>query len=250
MYTRWICSLFTDRLYLQRSLLDQIPDITELCLPAGVDETAFMELGFSRLLNLRLLKLCRAQLPLLPKLPSTIRHLHLIATSIQFAWPESGQPFEGYNLQELETLDMSHNRLLTYTALEILLKPSKGKLTELDLSCCGQIDRAAIYGLITNGYLDTIVELRLSHADVDDFIAEALAGSCPQLKRLNLSCTKITGVGVKSLVQKPQGGMEELVLDHCAGVSTDAVAYAKAKGIRVSFRFPDSVKYGKRIRLG
>lgn len=249
MYATLFCTFRTDRLYLQHSLLDQILDISELCLPAGVSETEFPESGFSRLLNLRLLKLCRTQLPVLPKLPSTIQHLHLIGTSIPFAWLESRQSFEDYTLHELKTLDLSHNQLLTYPALQILLNPSKGKVTELDLSCCGQIDKAAIHGLITNGYLGGIVNLRWSHSEVDDSIAEALAASCPHLKRLNISYTKITGVGVKSLVQKPQGMIEELCLNNCAGVSIDAVTYAKAKGISVSFRFPDSVKYGKRIRL-
>ena len=208
-----------------------------------------MPLGFSRLLNLRSLKLCGTRLLRLPKLPPTLRHLNLIATSINFSELEGSQSLEDHTLPELETLELSNNHLLTCPALQILLKPSKGKLTELDLSSCGQIDKAAIHGLITNGYLDGIVDLRLSNSDVDDFTAEAIAGSCPKLKKLNLSGTKITGVGVKSLVQKPHGMIEELCLNDCTGVSLDAVAYAEAKGINVSFRFPDSVKYGKRIRL-
>ena len=258
VYTVWnlVCtrgsvqSSSADTVSLQQSLLDQLPDITELSLPAGVFETSFMPAGFSTLRKLRSLKLCRNRLPSLPKLPSTLRNLHLIATSIDFRRLESAESLEeDYNLHELETLDLSHNHLLTYPALQILLNPSKGKLKELDLSCCGKIDKAAIHRLITSGYLNGIVELRLSHLEVDDFTAENIAGSCPQLKRLNLSCTKITGVGVKFLVQKPQGKIEELCLNNCAGVSIDAVAYAKAKGINVSFRFPDIGKYGKRIRL-
>lgn len=210
-----------------------------------------MPLGFSRLLNLRSLKLCGTRLLRLPKLPPTIRHLNLIATSINFSELEGSQSLEDHTLPELETLELSNNHLLTYPALQILLNPSKGKLTELDLSGCARIDKAAIHGLITNGYLDGIVDLGLSYSDsdVDDSTAEAIAGSCPRLKNLNLSGTKITGVGVKSLVQKPQGMIEELCLNDCTGVGLDAVAYAEARGINLSFRFPDSVKYGKRIRL-
>lgn len=208
-----------------------------------------MPLGFSRLLNLRSLKLCGTRLLRLPKLPPTLRHLNLIATSINFSELEGSQSLEDHTLPELETLELSNNHLLTCPALHVLLNPSKGKLTVLDLSYCGQIDKAAIHGLITNGYLDGIMDLRLSNSDVDDFTAEAIAGSCPKLKKLNLSGTKITGVGVKSLVQEPHGMIEELCLDGCTGVSIDAVAYAEAKGISVAFRFPDSVKYGKRIRL-
>lgn len=218
-------------------------------MPAGVDESSFLQFGFSRLLKLRSLQLCRTRLQLLPKLPSTIRHLHLVGTSLNFRRLESSEVLDDCNMPDLVTLDLSHNHLLTYPALQILLNPSKGKLKEVDLSCCGQIDEAAIHGLIISGYLDGIVDLRLSHSDVDDFTAETLARSCPRLKRLDLSSTKISGVGVKSLVQKPQGMIEELRLNNCAGVSIDAVEYAKAKGINVSFRFPESVKYGKRIRL-
>lgn len=218
-------------------------------MPWGVDELSVLQFGFSRLSELRTLQFSRTRLQLLPKLSSTIHHLHLSGTSLNFRRLGSSEVLQDCNMRELETLDLSINHLLTYPALQILLNPSKGKLKELDLSYCGQIDEAAIHGLIISGYLDGIVDLRLSHSDVDDFTAETLARSCPQLKRLDLSSTKISGVGVKSLVQKPQGMIEELYLNNCTGVNIDAVEYAKAKGIYVSFRFPDSVQYGKHIRL-
>ena len=243
-------SSFAYRLSLQHALLEQVPDITELRLPVGVYETAFLQAGFSKLLNLQSLKLDATRLERLPKLPSSIRHLQLIATSIDFRRLENSPVLGDYPLHELETLDLTNNHRLTYPALKILLNPAKGKIKVLELSCCGQIDKVAVHGLCTSGYLDGIVDLRLAYSDVDDQTAETLAVSCPKLRRLSLACTKITGVGVKALVQKSHGAFEELFINHCAGVSIDAVAYAKAHGINVSFRFPDNVKYGKRIRLG
>ena len=56
-----------------------------------------------------------------------------------------------------------------------------------------------------------------------------------------MSATPITGVAVKTFVEM---GVRRLNLDECESVSTDAVEWARGKGVDVSFRFPSLNKKG------
>ena len=233
-------------------MLDQTPDISELCLPTGLSNDAFQQHSFSRLVKLRSLTLHSSQLRFLPELPSTIRSLYLgnnprLFREPDLVLPDSGQTLDGYSLPELERLELC-NSSITYQSL-LLLSPPKGKLKNLDISGCCHFDTPAINQLIVSGRLDGICDLDLSNLDVDDSVAVVLAESCPQLKRLRLNSTKITGIGVKHLAQKLEGMMEDLQLLHCTRTSLDAVDFARSKGIRVAFGFPDTKKYGTSLRL-
>ncbi|KAI9880788.1 MAG: hypothetical protein M1830_000224 [Pleopsidium flavum] len=232
------------------SLIEQIPNVSELCLHGWVGDRAFDHLDLSKLENLRSLKLCRLQSRVFPKLPTGIRNLDLSYNyNLDFHRLESRHNLENYNLNHLEFLDLCFVPNLSGSSLETLLRPSKGKLQGFNINNCSQVDRVAVNQLMTNGYLDRIVDLSLFGLEIDDSILETLALLSPHLKRLHLSSTKITGVGVKALVLKPQELIEELVLTNCVGISIDAVEFAKAKGINVTFTFPDDLKYGKRVRL-
>jgi len=55
----------------------------------------------------------------------------------------------------------------------------------------------------------------------------------PNLRRVDLSETRVTGVAVKELVDRESGPLEWLGLNHCTRVSSDAFDYARAKGVTV-----------------
>lgn len=57
----------------------------------------------------------------------------------------------------------------------------------------------------------------------------------PNLQKLDASATKITGVAVKHFVQL---GIKHLRLNECGDVGSDAVEWARAKGVEVEYLFP------------
>ena len=67
-----------------------------------------------------------------------------------------------------------------------------------------------------------------------------------KLQSLDLSGTNVTGVGVKDIVQA--GDLEELVLNDCRLLGTDAVDWARAQGIRVTYRMSDGGSGCKKVR--
>ena len=88
----------------------------------------------------------------------------------------------------------------------------------------------------------------MEYTEVNDDVAEKLALHLPSLTTLDLSHTRVTGIGVKALVEKPGSKLKLLNLNHCRDVGRDAVEYARSRGINVSHRFPDS-KDAKAKRL-
>ena len=102
--------------------------------------------------------------------------------------------------------------------------------------------------LTLSGFFLGIEELAMKATDVDDEVAETLALHLPSLTTLDLSHTRVTGVGVKALAEKPGSKLKLLNLNHCRDVGRDAVEYARWRGIDVSYRFPDS-KGGRAKRL-
>ena len=130
----------------------------------------------------------------------------------------------------------------------MLLDPNKGNMTSLDVSGCTDLARIDIFDIILSGYLANIVELKMIALPVDDDIADLLAHQLPNLRYLDLGITKITGVGVKALALKTGSKLERLSINHCRSISIDAVEWARAQGINVSFTFSDSgLKKCKRI---
>ena len=94
-----------------------------------------------------------------------------------------------------------------------------------------------------------MTELGLRNTHVDDTLAKLLALHLPKLTALDVAFTKISGVGVKALCLKDGDGLERLNLQHCTGVSVDAVEWARARGVDVQYSFPESGK-GRKVRSG
>ncbi|KAJ5730964.1 uncharacterized protein N7483_005472 [Penicillium malachiteum] len=91
-----------------------------------------------------------------------------------------------------------------------------------------------------NPELAKLEELGITHwRDLDDTYASALRQSFTHLKILDLSSTGITGCTIRELAdsrasESDQGAkIDRLVVRGCEGVSSDAVAYGRAKGLDV-----------------
>ncbi|KAF2233827.1 hypothetical protein EV356DRAFT_533366 [Viridothelium virens] len=91
-------------------------------------------------------------------------------------------------------------------------------------------------------------ELNLSHSDFDDDLTIFVTGKFPLLRRLDLSHTLITGVGIKTLVQGLKS-LEYLAVNQCTNLSSDAVDWAAKQGIQVDHRSQDKLLSGRKVRL-
>ncbi|KAL8797027.1 MAG: hypothetical protein Q9195_000798 [Heterodermia aff. obscurata] len=184
-----------------------------------------------------------------PKLPSSIRTLVVSDWhSCAFNSPASQAHMGEANLQRLTSLSIGCSFLLA--DLLKLLEPNKGRITTLNIFNSTDLQYNDLIQLIDSGYLTDIVDLTLRALPVDDHIAELLASQSCALQSLNLAHTKITGVGVKSLLLKEGCQLKQLNLKGCHSVSIDAVEWARGQGVSVIFTFPENeLRKSKRVRI-
>lgn len=82
---------------------------------------------------------------------------------------------------------------------------------------------------------DTVEELSLAGSPHRDKYVIDVVNLYSNLRRLDVSYTKITGVAVKHFVGM---GVKWLKLNECPEISPDAVEYARSKDVEVEFNFP------------
>lgn len=204
-------------------------------------------IDFSGLLHLQSLDLSRMRMGFFPKLPSSLQTLKLTNCYIG-----------GDHLQTLDTILTSDLINLTRLyirglhsifppALRALLESNKGNHTELNLHDFN-FGVMAVSSTITLSHLPRIVALDLGCCHVTDSIVTELLAKIPYLETLNLESTEVTGVGVKALVLgSSEGKLKKLFLNGCRDVSSDAVEWARGKGVQVDCYFSDPVMKGKKI---
>lgn len=227
-------------------ILSNIPVIQVLSL-RGWHHSGRTKLDFSHLRRLEKLDIAGITAVLPPGLPESLRVFdcskctpaHYVPT---FPLPDQATP----NLPCLESLSIALT--LIYPDLEFikLLDASKGKLKQLHASSV--ICKNVIKALIIEDYLTSIEDLKLREV-FDDELAILLARSLPRIRRLDLSHSKISGVGIKALITGLKSTLQWLGLDQCRNTSIDAVEFARSMNIKVSYGFTDHVARGKRIRL-
>lgn len=202
--------------------------------------------GFSNLHQLQHLDISRLSASLPPQLPSTLHTLSMAdARSLPLTQVVS---FSDFDLPQMVRLSLAGWSELSLGDLQACLIPNKGKATHLDVGGCIALSSANLKVLITHGYLESVEDLGLKSCNIDDEIAMLIARNVPRLKNLDVSFTKITGVGVKALVTGLEGKLEHLCLDGCHSTNIDAVELARAMGVKVAFGFPDPLSGGRRIR--
>lgn len=218
---------------------------------SGSNYTFARSIDFSTLVNLENLNLTAFDAAEFPALPPSIQTLDISTWhACNFDSDVSQVHMTEAKMKALTSLSVSSPSTLCLTDICRLLEPNKGNLTNLDISRCIHLACEEIKNLINHGYLVSVIELKMRALPVDDQITKLLADRLHSLRSLDLGSTKVTGVGVKALGLKKGCKLERLGLNHCQAVNIDAVDWARARGIDVSFKFPEQEPgRSKRLRL-
>lgn len=99
-------------------------------------------------------------------------------------------------------------------------------------------------------YSSHLLVLDLSMLQIGDDQVEWLVGAAGNLQVVNLSYTKVTGAGVKMLVDGLPD-LHTLNLDGCAEISSrDSIEYAQKRGITIAYKMRQSAAGGRKVRYG
>lgn len=82
---------------------------------------------------------------------------------------------------------------------------------------------------------ETVENLSIGFLDIQEERILQIVTLYPNLRRLDISGTKATGVAVKVFVQM---GLQYLKLNECSNISSDAVEWARGQGVEVEYSFP------------
>lgn len=82
---------------------------------------------------------------------------------------------------------------------------------------------------------DMVEELSLAFLSLQEQRLIDIVRLYPNVRRLDVSGTKMTGVAVKAFVHM---GVEYLRLNECSEISSDAVEWARGQGVEAEFNFP------------
>ena len=82
---------------------------------------------------------------------------------------------------------------------------------------------------------ESVKMLSLANLQMSEHLLLRTVGNFPNLEELDVSETKITGVAIKRFLLS---GIKMLKANECSELSSDAVEYARSKGMQVEFRFP------------
>ncbi|KAI9758718.1 MAG: hypothetical protein M4579_002893 [Chaenotheca gracillima] len=236
----------------QRGFLSMMPNITKLAmtkfnyLKIPVDPQP----DYSTLKFLEHIDLSDSGLPSSVPLPASIRHVFLNGVPDMELPRLMGEEAESTNLKFLETLEVGHNIDMKARMLIPILDPSRGVRKRVSLFRCISIYDEDIRELAESGILEDIEHLNLGETGVRDDGIAFIANAAPNLIRLNLSSTGVSGVGVKALLSRPDSKLACLNLDGCMSVNIDAVEWARSKGVHVQFQFVEKAGSGKKVRYG
>lgn len=180
--------------------------------------------------HLEYLNLSRMMLFELPNFPATLKHLILDEDHHIDKIVDEGFCFE---LPLLETLSIRECLNLTSSALFSLVSESiKHKnLKSLDVSGIFHDSRIAISTQYPR--CESLETLGFGGMIVGDKDITKMVDQYPNLKKLDIKGTKVTGVGVKHIVKN---GVKFLDLSQCEELGEDAVTWAKGQGVEVVWR--------------
>lgn len=216
-------------------LLVKMPKLQKLTLVgwSWSSDTVLSHTDFTNLSELQQLSVVRNCGLVFPRLPPSLQILSLwhCATNRRLR-QEGNDNLISNRLPLLSDLILTEFTDLTCNNLLSLLSASKGKLKTLDVESCVQLETEDINTLVKTGYLEEVTRLTLCQLSIHDSTAELIAQALPRLKTIDLSLTRVTGIGVKALVLKPHSRLDRLVL---AGLSLnrDVIVFATAHGITV-----------------
>lgn len=215
-----------------------------------------------------------------PRLPSTLKHLHIEPTrplslpfredhgnpSVNRSWENALNSY----LPELTHLTLREMLDVTSEFFNVLLYVHAGETAEVrrvepppalqHISISGQLGVSTDHarplfgqtGVLARSLSPCLISVDVSSINTTDDDVEALLQHPTSIQSLNVSSTKITGASIKMLADGlPYLG--HLKADNCRNISSrDAVTYAEKKGIAVSCKMSDafSIGGGRKIRYG
>lgn len=205
-------------------MIESIPNIQSLELEK-FDLGDAVPLDLRELKSLEVVQLKDSSLKRLPLLPLTLKHLclndNLRLSNVQG---------ENCHLPLLEILECENTGLNDKLIVTMLKNSPNLKRVHIGSRLVG--DYAAAHHDFP--LCESIEELGVKCLQYDEKDFIRMVGKCPNLKTLDISCTKITGVAVKRFVDQ---GLTSLDIDDCSKISSDAVEYARGKGVGVMFSF-------------
>lgn len=206
------------------NLIESVPNIQTLALQ-GFYLASAAPLNLSELRSLKDLELKDCDLKILPLLPSTLKILAL-DKNLRL----SNQKDDTLLLPLLETFSCETTGLTEGLIVSTIKSTSNLKRLLIGSRLVGD------YAVAHHDFpsCDSIEELHVSYLQYDEQNLINLVKKCPNLKTLDISYTKITGVAVKQFVDQ---GIKRLNLRGCDKVSPDAVEFARGKGLDVTFNF-------------
>ncbi|KAJ5698180.1 hypothetical protein N7462_000185 [Penicillium macrosclerotiorum] len=175
-------------------------------------------------------------------LPRTIEYLHLQGGTARR--PLYLDPPDGA-FSKLHTLIFRDTGFITGATLSAFLIDAQPPLRTLHLDECFSLNIHDLLGLVLsqdtpNSELEKIQDLSLSHAGgVDDTVVRRIYETFRELKVLNLSYTRISGVTIRLLADArasdspERAQLDRLIVRGCEGLSSDAVAYGRERGLEV-----------------
>lgn len=205
---------------------------------------------FTPLQRLEILDISGQDLLHFPKIPPTLHTLNLSGIfALDLERTASQSNIQELHLTLLRDLSFDNASTLTSRTLQRILEGSENTLERLTLNDCLEVNGAFWSGLLSQFCIENIIELQLRGTRITDKEILTLINGKHRLRRLDLSNTSVTGVGIKALVTDPRRPrIEWLGVNHCSSLGSDAVDLARSKGIEVEYQFPDTLKSAKRIR--
>lgn len=179
--------------------------------------------------KLRILTLGGTYFDRLPKLPRTLRDLALLkAPKLNRNMLE----IQGENpLPMLEMFDCTGTNVCDGFIKAITLESTKrGNLRELRIGYRAVNPHISVEDEYPSS--ESLENLSLAYLNLPEDCVMQIVSRCPNLRTLDVSATKVTGVAVKSFVKQ---GITSLTLDECIDVGSDAVDWARGEGVEVKF---------------
>lgn len=170
-----------------------------------------------------------------PILPVSIQQI-TISKCGDFVVP-SGQTVEQSTFTSLRALKLRDGAPSILDWGVFLLLSSSGEIECLALDMISENSSLIAQEIINAGHAGLLRNLKELHlpwtmALGDEFVTDLVAVCPQQLEVVDLSYTDITGAGLKKLVLAEQN-LRKLILKNCVYLSSDAVEWARARGILV-----------------
>lgn len=153
---------------------------------------------------------------------------------------EPGSDRRGWS-SSLRMLDLSSSPYLTCQSLSFLATHPLPRLHTLILNRCGRVFEQGLCQAISSCGSELVRVECAGYMSVTDKVFHTIKDHCPKIEMVNLSsCGKVTGLGLKALVNTRGQGLERVCVDNCPAVYLDAVEWARAvlgDPSRVSYMF-------------